>query len=215
MCHVDNYQHLKEKGRAVTPTPLNTTSLSRRNAMSLVNSITEVEYRELPEFPGYRFGSDGSVWSRKRTSTAPDGDWRQLKTTATRKGYRQVNLVSCDHKVTRFVHVLVLTAFVGPKPEGMECAHDNGVRHDNRLTNLAWKTPVGNWDDRRRHGTQMEGVDCHSAKLDDDKVGVIKQRIAAGEKHADIAADYGVHKSAIGHIARGKTWKHVRQEAIS
>jgi len=33
-----------------------------------------IEYRELPEFPGYRVGSDGSVSSRRRAS-----EWRRLR----------------------------------------------------------------------------------------------------------------------------------------
>lgn len=37
-------------------------------------------------------------------------------------------------------HLLVLEAFVGPRPIGQEAAHLNGVRTDNRRENLAWKT---------------------------------------------------------------------------
>jgi hypothetical protein len=174
--------------------------------------VSAVEYRDIPGFPGYRVGSDGSVWSKKRTGkpSKKDWPWKRLETTPTKSGYRQAGLRNDDGKhVIRFVHVLVLTAFAGPCPEGMQCAHDNGKRDDNRLDNLEWKTPKANWDDRRRHGTEMQGVDCHSAKLTDDGVRVIRTRLAAGEMHTVIAKDYGVTKGAISCIARGKTWKHV------
>lgn len=51
------------------------------------------------------------------------------------------------------VHRLVLEAFVGAQPGGMETLHGNGVRHDNRLVNLRWGTWEENYADRVRHGT--------------------------------------------------------------
>lgn len=62
--------------------------------------------------------------------------------------------MSRDSKVTRgWIHQLVLAAFVGPRPEGMEVAHENGDPQDNRLTNLSYKTKNGNMLDSVRHGT--------------------------------------------------------------
>jgi hypothetical protein len=49
------------------------------------------------------------------------------------------------------VHVLVLNAFVGPCPLGMETRHLNGKPYDNRLSNLCWGTPVENAADAIRH----------------------------------------------------------------
>jgi hypothetical protein len=50
------------------------------------------------------------------------------------------------------IHRLVLTAFVGPCPPGMECCHNNGDFTDNRLENLRWGTPSSNLFDLVRHG---------------------------------------------------------------
>ena len=38
----------------------------------------------------------------------------------------------------------VLSAWVCPRPEGMECDHINGNHLDNRLENLEWVTPAEN-----------------------------------------------------------------------
>ncbi|MEK0325647.1 MAG: NUMOD4 domain-containing protein [Nitrosopumilus sp.] len=38
------------------------------------------------------------------------------------------------------IHTLVLTAFRGSKPKGMECGHLNDDPVDNRLCNLEWMT---------------------------------------------------------------------------
>jgi hypothetical protein len=56
------------------------------------------------------------------------------------------------------VHRLVLEAFVGPCPEGMQCRHfpDRDTRN-NRLDNLSWGTPVENAADKVAHGTNNDG----------------------------------------------------------
>jgi hypothetical protein len=47
-----------------------------------------------------------------------------------------------------YVHILVLEAFVSPRPPGMETCHRNGDRKDNRLSNLRWCTHKENTNER-------------------------------------------------------------------
>src|SRR3990170_1323459 len=55
-------------------------------------------------------------------------------------GYPSVG-VYIDHiRKTRLVHRMVLETFVGPCPDGMECAHEDGVRTNCNLSNLQWKS---------------------------------------------------------------------------
>jgi hypothetical protein len=54
---------------------------------------------------------------------------------------------------TRMVHALVLEAFVGPRPPGMECRHLDGDPKNNRLENLCWGTRTENIEDALRHGS--------------------------------------------------------------
>lgn len=53
---------------------------------------------------------------------------------------------------SRYVHQLVLEAFVGPRPDGMLACHWNDVPDDNRLGNLRWGTPKDNRADLIRNG---------------------------------------------------------------
>ena len=46
--------------------------------------------------------------------------------------------------VRKSVHHLVLEAFVGPRPAGMQARHANDNGTDNVLTNLSWGTQSGN-----------------------------------------------------------------------
>lgn len=51
------------------------------------------------------------------------------------------------------VHRLVLSAFVGACPKGMEGCHNDGNPANNHLSNLRWDTPRGNAADKVLHGT--------------------------------------------------------------
>ncbi len=50
------------------------------------------------------------------------------------------------------VHKLVLTAFVGPCPDGMECCHWDDDYTNNHLSNLRWDTSTSNKHDMVRNG---------------------------------------------------------------
>jgi hypothetical protein len=55
-------------------------------------------------------------------------------------------------KRTSLIHDLMLTAFVGPRPPGMECCHEDDVKTNNVLGNLSWGTSLDNKADMRRNG---------------------------------------------------------------
>lgn len=71
-------------------------------------------------------------------------------------GYMLTPLYKEGHK-RKLVHRLVLEAFVGPCPPGMEACHADGNPKNNALTNLRWDTPKSNAADRIRHGTSGIG----------------------------------------------------------
>lgn len=77
---------------------------------------------------------------------------RVLKHYVIRYGYHRVTLWKSNKSNRIVVHKLVLEAFVGPKPEGMECRHLDGNPANNHLTNLVWGTSAENKKDIVRHG---------------------------------------------------------------
>src|SRR6185312_11707944 len=68
-------------------------------------------------------------------------------------GYGLVILTANGNAVGRYIHRLVLEAFVGPCPPGMETRHLDGDPRNCALTNLAWGTSSENKQDQIRHGT--------------------------------------------------------------
>ena len=116
--------------------------------------MRDVEYRELSFAPAYRVGSDGSVWSR-RNARWGFGEWRRLRGWLDGSGYRCYGLMLPDAKAGRTYrgHVLVMLAFRGERPAGMDICHANGDPADNRLTNLRYDTRRENIADAQRAGT--------------------------------------------------------------
>ncbi len=108
------------------------------------------------------------------------------------------------------VHRLVLEAFVGPCPSGMECAHENGDNGDNRLENLRWATPKENTADRDAHGTTPRGERNKRAKLTSAIVTTVRRRwMAGGVTISALSREYEVSRPVIKGIVVGRSWRHV------
>lgn len=76
-------------------------------------------------------------------------------------GHLTVALYSNGARRDVSVHVLVLEAFVGPRPPGMECCHWNDIPDDNRVENLRWGTRTDNIKDAVRNGTHHMASRTH------------------------------------------------------
>src|SRR5258708_2409526 len=140
-----------------------------------------VKYVGILEWPGYRVGDDGSVWSKCyignnqfNRDNRKFGKWR-LKSTFLRNGYPCVGF---GHSGREYVHRLVCAAFHGPCPPGKECRHLDGNKRNCASGNLAWGTPAENGADRIVHGTakgwQHYSILRPSAKLTPLQVGEIR-----------------------------------------
>ena len=113
----------------------------------------------------YRVGTDGSVWSLGGRWGHSSG-WKLLKQTV-RKGDGRTIVSLYDGLSCRQynVHTLVLLAFVGPCPPGMECRHfPDRNPANNCLENLSWGTRSQNQQDRITHGTSNRGMKYNSGE---------------------------------------------------
>lgn len=122
-------------------------------------------------------------------------------------GYRYVSL-SRHGKVTKLnVHVLVLEAFVGPRPSaGHEGCHDDGDRTNAALSNLRWDTAVANHADRWRHGTECAGEKSPVAVLSEEVVHWIRESPQSSLKLAPLL---GVASSTIRAVRLRQNWGHI------
>lgn len=78
---------------------------------------------------------------------------KQLKPQADVAGRLKVRCYTGSKQVNRKVASLVMLAFVGERPEGMDIRHLDGVVTNNNLSNLCYGTRSENILDCVRHGT--------------------------------------------------------------
>jgi DNA-directed RNA polymerase specialized sigma24 family protein len=133
--------------------------------------------------------------------------WLPLKPVHTRQ-YRTVNLCDGIKKTRRYVHLIVMEAFVGLRPEGMACCHNDGDPENNRIENLRWDTYQANEDDKLRHGTRLMGSQIN-AKLTEEQVQEIRRLRGEGTTFAELARRFGVSPQNVEKIVHRRSWRHV------
>lgn len=131
---------------------------------------------------------------------------RLLKPMPKADGYVFVHIGVDGVRKSLAVHRLVLEAFVGPRPEGMEACHNNGRAGDNRLPNLRWDTHLSNNRDRLAHGTYRAGERHPMAKITASDALAIYNSNDTCEALSD---RYGISFSKISEIRRGLIWASV------
>lgn len=164
----------------------------------------------------YEVSSEGNIRSvpRRAYGGVNNKTWRDIpqkeiyQHEATRKTvpYRQVCLWIGTKGKTFKVHRLVLEAFVGRCPVGMQACHNDGNSLNNKLGNLRWGTAAENVADIARHGRRMIGSANHKAKLSEDQVIAIRRSL---DTPSQIAKQYGVSEGNVRQILKGDSWKHL------
>lgn len=129
-----------------------------------------------------------------------------LKQTPIDGRYLRVSLWKDGKQKTGKVHHIVATAFIGPRPDGMECCHNDGNIINNFDMNLRWDTPQGNQADRKLHGTSSAGSANGRAKIDGTAAGEIRQAISEGASLSVLARLYGISKMQVARIRDGQAW---------
>ncbi len=130
-------------------------------------------------------------------------------------GYVAVTLQEDRVSVGRLVHRLVAEAFHGPIPAGQEVNHIDGVKTNNRPSNLEYVTRQQNIRHAMRIGLMHLGGEEHpTAVLTADQVSEIRRRYVPGGKwqggpgYKALAAEYGVTWEAVRNIIKGRAWAH-------
>jgi hypothetical protein len=102
-------------------------------------------------------------------------------------------------KRNSMIHLLVLDAFVGPRPQGLIGCHNDGDFMNNHDSNLRWDTYKNNSADIKKHGTANY---IPRRKLTSSQIQQIVARRAAGEECLPIAKDFGIVRSWVGVLYR-------------
>jgi hypothetical protein len=171
------------------------------------------EWRPVLGYEGiYSVSNTGRVRSETRPRfyrgilTARTRPGRETSIRMTSRGYL-VAALCVDGKRTEIpVHILMLEAFVGPRPKGMLGCHRDDIKTNNTLSNLRWDTHAGNLADAIANQRIRRGETSGTARLTEKQVREIR---ADARKQAEIAKDYGVHQSYVSHIKSRRLWAHL------
>ncbi len=158
--------------------------------------------------PGYAARADGVIlWYYTRGHR-----WVECKPKTGAYGHKKV-WMRIDGKVREIgVALLILRAWVGPRPIGCEAFHYPDTNPSNcRLDNLRW-APRGSSKIGRilsKPPVTRYGTDKPNAVLTPKKVQEIRRLYRDGWPYKEIAADLGISEEATRHVLIGRTWGHV------
>lgn len=159
-------------------------------------------WAKIKDVEGYEVSNMGRVrsfWLNRYLKEKPQ---KYLKLCLANMGYYVVNL---NRGNTRLVHRLVLETFTGET--GEHCCHNNGIKTDNRLSNLRWDTAKGNAKDKDKHGTRWIGSKSKKSKLNKKVVRKMREEYATGKfSQRELAKKYGVSQTTAGDAINGTTW---------
>lgn len=154
----------------------------------------------------YEVSSLGRVRRKTRGIKGPGRPGHILWQRTVRSGHKRVLLCNAPARKHFFVHTLVMEAFVGPKPDGTECCHNDSNPANNVPSNLRWGTPSSNRLDRPNRGVKIRGeLNCNS-KLSAEAARVIRSDMRLAK---EVAADFGISPSTVLRIRHGRLWAHV------
>ncbi len=123
-------------------------------------------------------------------------------------GYREIGLRQNGIKVRVMVHRLIALAFVPGYARGLTVNHINGVKHDNRASNLEWVSFARNTQHAWETGlVNLNGENQPTAKLTSKRVAYIRKLLHLGINAHTIAIVAGMSDTVIYLIRDGKRWK--------
>lgn len=164
-------------------------------------------FREIESYPGYWVSKYGEIYSTRQKK-----EGRPLLQHPQEGGYQRVFLWNRETRKIdgKSVHVLVLEAFAGPCPEGMEARHLDGNASNNRLDNLKWGTRLENVEDRTKHGKHLRnaarGSRVAGVKLTEE---IVRDILRSPERPSEIARRLGLTTNHVSQIKRREMWKWV------
>jgi hypothetical protein len=166
-------------------------------------TTTEI-WRTIERWPRYEVSNHGRILSHWWNPP------RLLKPSPDLQGRLRITVTDEDrnHKTPR-VHVLVAQLFLGPKPEGLEINHKDGIYTNNRDDNLEYCTSERNEEHALEHGLKPHGERVGTSKLTEDQVRQIRRIYPSVKSSRQVARMFGVTKTTILRVVNRHRWKHV------
>lgn len=160
--------------------------------------------KPIPNYPYYSIDKNGTIFSFRKKM------YKALKGSMAKNGYLLVKV--CNEKgVKRFpAHRLVAATWLQKPSNIVQINHLDGVKTNNKITNLEWVTAKQNIQHAFATGLMknLQGSASHFSKLQENQVIEIKKELKNYKKglFQILGKKYGVHASTINKIYKGQTW---------
>jgi len=170
--------------------------------------------RNCPSYPGYSATCNGKVFTHRKRYGKGQGHGggvmitkkhcREMNPWLGHGGYMYVSISTSRGQRSMPVHIMLLDAFVGPRPDAEETRHLDGNPLNNLLSNLRYGARKENAADRVRHG-RHRGREI----LNDAEVRSVRRLRQKGETFVAIAERHGISETCASNVANGRTYRHV------
>lgn len=161
-------------------------------------------WKNIPGYEGiYEISNLGNVRRIKASEGTRAG--KQVNPWVAKNGYCTIGLSVCSKVKTFTVHRLVYKTFVGD-PIGLDVCHNNGIRTDNRLSNLRADTRKGNMSDIYKHDTHIRGERCGTNKYSQEFITEFKKNLSNFKSIRQAAMFYNIPASTAYGIVAGRIW---------
>lgn len=170
-------------------------------------------WKDIEDYEGlYQISNLGRVKSlerkiKRRNDRIQTVKERILKLNLDKEGYHTVKLHKEGKGKNFKVHRLVALAFISNPDNKLEVNHIDGIKTDNKVTNLEWNTRNENMQHAVDNGLHdQKGSKSNTAKLTEEQVLEIMDSNSTCRVLAKI---YNVNSSTINRIKNRKIWKDI------
>jgi hypothetical protein len=159
------------------------------------------EARPVHGYPRYFVTRDGRI-------KGPSGRWIKPWIPKAKGGPPLVNLFDATgRKRSHTLQRVVLLAWAGPCPDGMEAGRLDGDVMNNDISNLRWEKAGTSAARVIRYWPVPHGEQSSRAKLTEENVHAIRRLMREGRLNGhEIGALFGVSNSAVSKIRSGESW---------
>lgn len=169
-------------------------------------------WKDIPGYEGkYQVSNKGRIKSLARTVKSKNQygefEWQtkeRILSPGKRDSCGHLSVVLHDHNRKSYsIHQLVMQAFLGEPPEGMEVCHNNCDSSDNRIENLRYDTRSENMTDIYKNGKGK-------SPLTKNDIEAIKFGLVCGMTCCELGLMYGVCHQTISKIKRGEHFSWIK-----
>lgn len=189
--------------------------MTKGNAQEKRLKMSKEIWKPIPKYPLYEVSNKGNVRTKRpRNRNCKGGVYRNIALWLTVcKRYTLFMAYSNGSRKIVRVHVAMLEAFIGPRPDGMFSCHNDGNSRNNTIENLRWDTASANAMDQIKHGVHVSlnqrGEKIHHAKMTDKKVINLRKELDSGLPIREAEKKYGIGRGTIRAIKERRTWTHI------